>query len=110
MTPGSAVRHVSSDRHVTDCATGPGDLFKSWFSSFEKNNTHTGTDPGFLEREFMLGVPFADFISFFLNYPMKMKKGVCALRGYFGPPMRSKNKSCSSQVSSYYFIRTKAKV
>ena len=28
-------------------------------------------------------------------------KGVRALRGYFGPPMRSKNKSCSSQVSSY---------
>ena len=27
-------------------------------------------------------------------------KGVRALRGYFGPPMRSKNKSCSSQVSS----------
>ena len=29
------------------------------------------------------------------------KKGGRALRGYFGPPMRSKNKSCSSQVSSY---------
>ena len=28
-------------------------------------------------------------------------KEVCALRGYFGPPMRSKNKSYSSQVSSY---------
>ena len=28
-------------------------------------------------------------------------KGVRELRGYFGPPMRSKNKSCSSQVSSY---------
>ena len=28
-------------------------------------------------------------------------KGVCALRGYFGLPMRSKNKGCSSQVSSY---------
>ena len=31
-------------------------------------------------------------------------KGVRALRGYFAPPptpMRSKNKSCSSQVSSY---------
>ena len=31
-------------------------------------------------------------------------KGVCALRGYFGPPMRSKNKSCSSQVSLYYLL------
>ena len=30
-----------------------------------------------------------------------MFKGVRALRGYFGPPMRSKNKSCSLQVSSY---------
>ena len=29
------------------------------------------------------------------------EKGVRALRGYFGPPMRSKNESCSSQVSSY---------
>ena len=29
----------------------------------------------------------------------KKKKGVRALRGYFGPPMRSKNKSLSSQVS-----------
>ena len=29
------------------------------------------------------------------------KKGVRALRGYFGPPMRSKNKSCFLQVSSY---------
>ena len=28
-------------------------------------------------------------------------KGVRALRGYFGPPLRSKNKSCSLQVSSY---------
>ena len=28
-------------------------------------------------------------------------KGVRALRGYFGPPMRSKNKSCSLQVSLY---------
>ena len=28
-------------------------------------------------------------------------KGVRALRGFFGPPVRSKNKSCSSQVSSY---------
>ena len=31
----------------------------------------------------------------------KIGKGVRALRGYFGPPMMSKNKSCSSQVSSY---------
>ena len=31
----------------------------------------------------------------------KRSVGVHALRGYFGPPMRSKNKSCSSQVSSY---------
>ena len=37
-------------------------------------------------------------------------KGVRALRGYFGPPLRSKNKSCSSQVSLYYFTRTIAKV
>ena len=28
-------------------------------------------------------------------------KGVRALRDYFGPPMRSKNRSCSSLVSSY---------
>ena len=29
------------------------------------------------------------------------ERGVCALRGYYDPPMRLKNKSCSSQVSSY---------
>ena len=29
------------------------------------------------------------------------RKGGRALRGYLGPPMRSKNESCSSQVSSY---------
>ena len=28
-------------------------------------------------------------------------KGVRALRGYFGPPMRPKNENCLSQVSSY---------
>ena len=28
-------------------------------------------------------------------------KGVRALRGYFGPPMRQKNENCFSQVSSY---------
>ena len=39
-----------------------------------------------------------------------IRKGVNALRGYFGPPMRSKNKSGSTQVSSYYFVRTIAKV
>ena len=37
-------------------------------------------------------------------------KGVRALRGYFDLPMRSKNKSCSSQVSLYKFIRTIAEV
>ena len=31
----------------------------------------------------------------------KAGKGIRALRGYFGPPLRSKIKSCSSQVSSY---------
>ena len=37
-------------------------------------------------------------------------KGGRALRGYFGPPMRPKNENCFSQVSSYWFIRTIAKV
>ena len=37
-------------------------------------------------------------------------KWVRALRGYFGPLMSLNNKSCSSQVSSYWFIRTIAKV
>ena len=35
-----------------------------------------GADQGFLERGFICigeGVRFADFISFFLKYPMKMK-------------------------------------
>ena len=31
-------------------------------------------------------------------------KEVRAFEGYFGPPMRSKNKSCSSQVSSYKLL------
>ena len=37
-----------------------------------------GVDPGFLERGFIMykgvGVRFADFISFFPKYPMKMKE------------------------------------
>ena len=37
-------------------------------------------------------------------------KGVCALRGYFGPPVRPKDKSCFSLVSSYLCIRTSVKV
>ena len=36
-----------------------------------------------------------------IHFGNKCLKGVRALRGYFGPHMRSKNKSCSSQVSSY---------
>ena len=28
-------------------------------------------------------------------------KGVGALRGYFGPPMRPKNENCFSQTSSF---------
>ena len=35
---------------------------------------------------------------------------VRALRGYFGPSVRSNNKSCSSLVSLYKFIRSIAKV
>ena len=49
-------------------------------------------------------------LSCFLEILLKFFKGGRALRGYFGPPMRSKNKSCSSQVSSYLFIRTIIKV
>ena len=34
-----------------------------------------GADPGFVEKDFYkgVGVRFADFISFFLKYSMKMK-------------------------------------
>ena len=49
-----------------------------------------------------------EFLNFLEN--RKKIKGGRALRGYFGPPMRSKNKNCSAQVSSYKFIRTIAKV
>ena len=38
------------------------------------------------------------------------KKGVCALRGYFGPPMRQKNEIHFSPNSSYWFIRTMTQV
>ena len=38
------------------------------------------------------------------DFRINPEKGVRALRGYFGPPMRSKNKSCSSQVSSSYLL------
>ena len=37
-------------------------------------------------------------------------KGVRALRGYFGPPMRPKNEIRFSPNSSYWFIRTMTKV
>ena len=37
-------------------------------------------------------------------------QGVCALRGYFGPPMRPKNEIRFSPKSSYWFIRTMTQV
>ena len=37
-------------------------------------------------------------------------KGVRALRGYFGPPMRPKNEIRFSLNSSYWFIRIMTKV
>ena len=37
-------------------------------------------------------------------------KGVRALRGYFGPPMRPKNEIRFSLNSSYWFIRTMTQV
>ena len=39
----------------------------------------------------------------------KFERGMCIKR-LFWPPYEVKNKSCSSQVSSYWFIRTIAKV
>ena len=45
-----------------------------------------------------------------LGFLDRGSKGVRAIRGYFGPPIRSKNKSCLSQVSSYWFFRTITKV
>ena len=39
-----------------------------------------------------------------------MRKGVRALRGYFGPPMRPKNESRFSPNFSYWFIRTMTQV
>ena len=44
---------------------------------------------------------FANIKAIFKDINIIMRKGGRALRGYFGPPMRSKNKSWSSQVSSY---------
>ena len=38
---------------------------------------------------------------FFLSASIGLVKGVHALRGYFGPPMRPKNENRLSQVSSY---------
>ena len=37
-------------------------------------------------------------------------KGVCALRGYFGPPMRPKKEIRFSLNSSYWFVRTMTQV
>ena len=38
------------------------------------------------------------------------RKGVRALRGYFGPHIRPKDEDCFSQVSNHKFIRTIAQV
>ena len=39
-----------------------------------------------------------------------ISKELHLFRGYVGPTMRPKNKSCFSQIYSYYFIRTIAQV
>ena len=36
-TPGSAVRHASVARHVTNCATRPGILINEWSEIFDSN-------------------------------------------------------------------------
>ena len=49
-------------------------------------------------RQKRVSLPFKPGV---LERKVYNKFGVRALRGYFGPPMRSKNKSCSSKVSLY---------
>ena len=44
-----------------------------------------------------------------LFFSVKSKE-VRALRGYFSPPIRLKNKNCFSPFCSHVFIRTNAKV
>ena len=39
-----------------------------------------------------------------------IQMGTCIKRLFWPPPMKSKNRSCFSQVSSNWFIRTIAKV
>ena len=50
---------------------------RSCLGYFMFSSNGQGAGPGFLEREFIYmmvsGVRFADFISFLLKYPMKMK-------------------------------------
>ena len=43
------------------------------------------------------------------SYPDDTKE-LCAFRGYFGPPMKLKNKDSFSSVSSYKFIKTIAQM
>ena len=70
-----------------------------------ENDTHAGVFLGnckclfILESMVMLEHKFISGLMI-----QMMDKGVRALRGYFGPPMRSKNENCFSQVSSYQFI------
>ena len=45
-----------------------------------------------------------------LSSGKRRSTGLCALRGYFGPPVRPKLKVAFLPVSFYWFIRTIAKV
>ena len=44
---------------------------------------------------------FIDLLCTCFSKANRIDKGVCAVRGYFGPPMRPKNENCFSQISSF---------
>ena len=79
------------------------DIMRRWVSDGPKDRIFIWS-PGSCPRNWdlgMLGVQTFNFPNMFMwhiklkgmsSRPVYTKKGVCALRGYFGPPMRSKNK------------------
>ena len=72
-----------------------------------RSTSHSQTDKSMLTLVQL--VQSCGFKTFSCSTQMSIK-GVHALRGYFGPPMRQKNEIRFSPNSSYWFIRTMAQV
>ena len=50
-TPGSAVRHISAARHVTDCATRPSTIAVDWKNKKTQTKQKPANSLGHMEME-----------------------------------------------------------